>query len=308
MRNKAVTTSEIGPFLKWAGGKGRLLPQFQRFFPENMHDMGYVEPFMGSGAVFFHILQTRKPRQSTLLDANPELVNLFTQIRDHLGRLIPLLVEHRNQHNNPEISEDQRRQYYNEVRAWNPTAGTSEAAARFLYLNKTCFNGLHRLNSKGQFNVPMGRYKNPALFDPNHLEQVSALLQGVRIETCSYRNCSQYIQDGDFVYLDPPYEPLSRTSSFTAYAKDDFTQEDQLALCKMLDGLGRRVKWMLSNSTAPLIEELYEKPMMYKNYVMASRSINSVGGGRGRIRELVITNYEAHHLAQLPLIPSIPAC
>lgn len=292
MQITAASSSRVGPFLKWAGGKGQLLDQFGRYLPRSLAGRGYVEPFMGSGAVFFEVVQTRSPSRATLLDANPELVNLFVQVRDNVEGLIPLLAEHRACHNEPGITDERRKAYYYGVRASRPDAGSVAAAARFLYLNKTCFNGLHRLNSRGQFNVPMGSYTSPTIFDADHLRAASRLLAGVTLEVAEFRSFGKYVQDGDFVYADPPYEPLSQTSSFTAYAKDGFTREDQTALAEMLRRLGDRCEWMASNSTAVFIEELYDRPGMYKHYVMASRSINSVASGRGKIRELLVTNYE----------------
>ncbi len=288
----ATPPNQIGPFLKWAGGKGQLLGQFRRFIPRSLAGRGYVEPFMGSGAVFFDVIQTRNPARCTLLDANPELVNLFMQVRDHLDDLLPVLTNHRERHNAEGLGEEGRKEYYYAVRASQPAPGTPAAAARFLYLNKTCFNGLHRLNSKGQFNVPIGSYKSPAIFADTHLRAASRLLQGVRIEVSSFRECERFIADGDFVYLDPPYEPISTTSSFTAYAKDAFTRDDQTALRDILQRASLRCQWMASNSTAEFIESLYSQPGMFKHHVLASRSINSVAQGRGKIRELVVTNYE----------------
>ena len=280
-----------GPFLKWAGGKGSLLKQFRELMPESLEGCGYVEPFMGSGAVFFDVIQTRKPARCTLLDANADLVNLFVQVRDHLDALLPLLTQHQEAHNAPDLPPEARKAYYYAVRAARPTAGSLEAAARFLYLNKTCFNGLHRLNSKGGFNVPMGSYRRPTVFREPALRAASALLQGVTIEVCSFRDCERYIADGDFVYLDPPYEPLSSTSSFTAYAKDGFTRDDQTALRDLLERNAHRCTWMMSNSATEFIEALYQRPGMNLEKVLAARSINSAGAGRGRIPELVVRNY-----------------
>lgn len=281
------------PFLKWAGGKGQLLDQFEGLLPPTLEGRGYVEPFMGSAAVFFAVVQTRRPARCTLLDTNPNLVNLYLQVRDHLDALVPLLAEHQARHNAPGLSEEERKVYYYRVRAAQPAPGSPEAAARFLYLNKTCFNGLHRLNSKGQFNVPMGSYTSPVIYTRAHLEAASALLQGVVIEVASFRHCERYIADGDFVYFDPPYEPLSTTSSFTAYAADTFTRDDQVALRDLAERLSGRCDWMLSNSTSPFIEALYTRPGMYQTRVSASRSINSVAGGRGKIAELVVTSFPA---------------
>ena len=285
------SAGHVGPFLKWAGGKGQLLGQFRSIMPRSLAGRGYVEPFMGSGAVFFDVVQTRKPARCTLLDANPQLVNLFVHVRDDVAELLPLLLDHRERHNAEGLSEEGRKEYYYGVRAAQPVADSIDAAARFLYLNKTCFNGLHRLNSKGQFNVPMGSYRSPAIFDADQLRAASRLLQGVQIETASFRDCERFIADGDFVYLDPPYEPLSVTSSFTAYAKDAFTREDQTALRDLLVRVSGRCQWMVSNSTSEFIEGLYTCKGIYKHHVLASRSINSVSAGRGKIAELVVTNY-----------------
>ncbi len=279
------------PFLKWAGGKTQLLPQLRPLMPRSLEGRGYVEPFMGAGSVFFDVVRTLRPARCTLLDANPNLVNLFVQIRDHLDAVLPILSEHEGRHNAPGITVDERKGYYYAVRGAPPPGGTPEAAARFVYLNKTCFNGLHRENSKGGFNVPMGSYARPTILDRGLLAAASEVLQGVTIETSSFQDCERYIRDGDFVYLDPPYEPLSTTSSFNAYARDGFSAADQTALRDLLERISPRVQWMLSNSTADLIEALYERPGMYKHHVLASRSINSVSAGRGKIRELAVTNY-----------------
>ena len=297
-RVSSAASDQIGPFLKWAGGKGQLLQQFSRFFPTSLEGRYYVEPFIGSGAVFFYVKQNLNPRACTLLDINPELVNAFRQIRDNVEELIQLLTEHREKHNREGITEEERKEYYYSVRSKNPTPLSPEGTARFIYLNKTCFNGLHRLNSKGQFNVPMGNYKSPTIFDADHLRAVSRLLCGVQIEVCPFQNCNQYIGDGDFVYLDPPYEPLSRTSSFTGYAKDDFTQDNQRELRDLLRSLIGHCDWMMSNSTAPLIEELYDSPEFHKHYVLASRNINSKSEGRGKIQELVVTSYPVGDVAE----------
>lgn len=287
--------AQVGPFLKWAGGKGRLLDQFRRFIPDSLAGRGYVEPFMGSAAVFFEVVQTRRPARCTLLDANPQLVNLFVHVRDNLDELLPKLAKHDAHHNAPNITEEARKLYYYAVRSTEPTGSSSDAAARFLYLNKTCFNGLHRLNRNGKFNVPMGGYARPTIFLADQLRAAAAVLKTVHIETASYDDCERFIADGDFVYFDPPYEPLSATSSFTAYAKSAFTQADQVALRDLLVRISGRCQWMASNSTADVIEKLYDEPGMFKHYVLAARSINSAKGGRGKIPELVVTNYQAQN-------------
>ncbi len=296
---------EAKPFIKWAGGKHSLLPQLQAWLPKTLAGRGYVEPFMGSGAVFFHVLHTRKPLRCTLLDANPELVNLFVKVRDSLEELRPLLIHHQACHNAPGISREKRLEYYLEVRSQRPPPDSVEGAARFLYLNRTCFNGLHRLNSKGQFNVPMGDYRNPRILNEEGLKLASQALQGVRIEACGFQDCERYIQDNDFVYCDPPYMPLSATSSFTAYAKDVFTATHQAQLRDLLIRISPRCQWMLSNSTAPLIKELYQQPGMVQHRVMTTRRINSKAEGRGEIAELVVTSYRVKPVrGVVPVRPS----
>lgn len=283
--------------MKWAGGKSHLLPQLVPFFPKDLEGRRFVEPFMGSAAVFFHVKQTLKPRECVLLDVNEDLVNLFQRVRDDLEDLLPYLQELHGRHNAPGITEAERKVFYYEQRANHNKRGEErgnrlQQAARFLYLNKTCFNGLHRVNKKGEFNVPMGRYKNPNICDTEHLRRASELLQGVTIDVLSFHHCHAHIGHGDFVYLDPPYEPLTRTSSFTAYARHDFTADDQRALNQLLRQVDHRCEWLLSNSTAALIEELYDDPERWpKHDVWAGRSINSAAKKRGKIRELLVKNY-----------------
>lgn len=289
-RNSIVSSRGTGSFIKWAGGKGQLLDQIIPLLPSSLYGRNYVEPFVGSGALFFFVVQHLSPRSCTLLDINLDLISAWRMIRDNVDDVIQALAEHKKHHNRIGITEEERKAYYYSVRSKTPT-DEIDRAARFIYLNKTCFNGLHRTNSKGEFNVPMGRYSQPAIYSTEHLKCVSTLLQNVTIERCPFQKCERYIQEGDFVYFDPPYEPLSRTSSFTRYAKDDFTQENQKELRDLLASLVGRCDWMLSNSTAPLIEELYNTPEFHKFFVDASRAINSVATGRGKIKERIITSY-----------------
>jgi DNA adenine methylase len=288
MHDKFFTLSMIKPFLKWAGGKGQLLAQFAPFLPLTLAGRGYVEPFVGSGAMFFYVMQNLHPRTCTLLDVNPELIATWRSLRDNVESVIEILTEHKARHNAPHSSEDARRRYYLAVRAAEPTH-SAERAARFIYLNKTCFNGLHRLNSKGKFNVPMGRYRHPTIFEAEHLRQVSRLLQNVTLEVCRFQDCERYIHQGDWVYFDPPYEPVSRTANFTGYAKDEFTPDNQRELRDLVLRLSGKCDWILSNSTAPLIEELYGAPQFEKHQVWASRLINSAPDKRGKVAELLIT-------------------
>lgn len=283
---------EARPFIKWAGGKTQLLEQYEAFLPPRLDGCGYVEPFMGSAAVFFRVLRTRHPDRCTLLDRNASLVNLFVKVRDELPSLIEALAVHDARHNGDGVTEEDRRTWYYTVRAARPPAGSIEDAARLLYLNKTCFNGLYRLNSKGGFNVPMGSYARPVILDGDLLRTASLALQGVRIEVADFRDLGRWVEPGDFVYADPPYEPLSPSSSFTSYAEGGFGQADQRDLLATLQALPASCRWMTSNSTAPFIEALYDVPGVWKHHVQATRNINSKAAGRGRIPELVAMNYE----------------
>ncbi len=286
---QTAEAAQIGSFIKWAGGKSQLLGQYLAFFPATLRGRAYVEPFLGSGAVFFYVVQNLNPKSCTLLDINVELVNAWRTIRDNVDSLIEELNHHKARHNASGSSEEQRKEYYYGVRAYVPTDEIGRAA-RFIYLNKTCFNGLHRLNSKGLFNVPMGSYREPRIFEADHLRQVARLLENVTIEAAPFQICERYIPENAFVYFDPPYEPISQTSSFTNYAKDGFSQEHQKELRDLVQRISGYTDWMLSNSTAPLIEELYAAPEFIKHRILATRLINSVASGRGKVEEFLVTN------------------
>lgn len=270
-----IQTVSPRPFLKWAGGKSKLIPQYLPYFPKNFKT--YYEPFLGGGAVFFHWL----PAQAILTDINPELINAYRCIRDCVSSVISHLEKHQLKH---------EKDYYYEVRT---RAGSSEAerAARLIYLNKTCFNGLYRENSKGEFNVPVGRYKNPTICNSELLHSVSAALQPATIEIRPFDAILDFAKTGeDFVYFDPPYHPLSPTSNFTAYSRNFFTENDQIKLRDTfaeLASLG--VKVMLSNSDCPFIRELYRE--FHIHTILASRAINSDAKKRGKIAEVLVTSY-----------------
>jgi DNA adenine methylase len=265
------------PFLKWAGGKGRLLSQYERFLPDRIDT--YYEPFLGGGAVFFHLAE--RSRRAVLGDINPELVNVYRCVRDEVEALIRHLREHQRWHC-PE--------YYYEVRGRQRLSSPIERAARLIYLNKTCYNGLYRENSQGHFNVPVGRYKNPAICDTGLLRSASAALQIADIQTFSFETLlERSLSPQDFVYFDPPYHPISATSSFTGYSRYGFTAADQTRLAQVFGVLarqGRRV--MLSNSDCEFIRELYQGFALHP--IQAARAINSRAGQRGKISELVITS------------------
>jgi len=279
------------PFLKWAGGKSQLLTQLEPLFPKKFN--GYHEPFVGSAAIFFHlynlkrggIFPTTVMKRVGLTDSNDELINCYKVIKSQVEDLIERLAKHAKKH-----SED----YYYRVRGWLPKDLASlERAARFIYLNKTCFNGLYRVNSKGQFNVPMGNYANPKILDADELRTASRALRGVSVVTTAYETVLQRVEKGDFIYFDPPYHPRSRTASFTSYTEDAFDRQHQFELSevfKKLDEKGCFV--MLSNSWTPDVLDLYR----YRGYhfiaVHASRLINSNADRRGKIKELVVLNYD----------------
>jgi DNA adenine methylase len=296
------------PFLKWVGGKTQLLPELTTRIPQNFSR--YFEPFMGGGALFFRLL----PEQSILIDINEELTNTYKVIRDQTEELIIDLKQH--------VYE---KDYYYQIRNIDRTDeykswSAVRRASRLIYLNKSCFNGLYRVNSKGEFNTPMGRYKNPKIVDETNLRACSKGLQKAQIITGSFLEVEKdaisevsygqlpgrenpsavlpsnisasvaKITSFDFVYFDPPYAPLNATSNFTGYSRNGFDQDMHLCLrnlCSRLDARG--IRFMVSNSSAPLILDLYQD---YKiEFVYATRAINSKGHKRGKIPEVIITNY-----------------
>lgn len=273
------------PFLKWAGGKTQLLDQLTPLFPKNFSR--YSEPFTGSAAVYWHLFTLRERSQidfstSKLTDSNAELINCYLVVRDDVSELIKILYSHRQNHN---------KDYYYKIRALK-TGHLSEIerAARFIYLNKTCFNGLYRVNRSGQFNVPMGSYKDPAIFDADELMTTSQALQNVEIKTADFREILDWAQAGDFVYLDPPYAPVSKTSSFTSYTEKPFGELEQRELAGVFRELDKRgCLVMLSNSWVNSIVELYREFTCIE--VKASLAINSNPEKRGKISELVVINY-----------------
>jgi DNA adenine methylase len=281
---------QAAPFLKWAGGKSQLLEQYAPLLPAGPV-AAYFEPFVGSGALFFALRGRDFARRYALSDVNPELINVYRVVRDELPALIALLEAHRAAH-----AADSRTHYY-AVRdrdrdpGWPGSAPAVERAARMIYLNKTCYNGLWRVNSKGHFNVPLGRYTNPPILDEGRLRAASAALQGVDIAVRDFRDVAAAARPGDFVYFDPPYVPLNATSNFTSYARDAFGEPEQRALAEVFRQLSvRGCKVMLSNSSAPCVYELYADFHVMR--VQARRAINSKAGKRGLIDEVVVVNYQ----------------
>lgn len=265
---------QASPFLKWAGGKGQLLRHLRPLMP--LRYRRYVEPFIGSGALFFAC----QPRAALIADTNRELVITYAVVRDQPAALAERLTQLRAQHS--------YERYY-QIRAEQPTASL-DVAARLIYLNKTCFNGLYRVNRSGQFNVPIGSYKNPQIFDRDNLFACAAALKSADIIHADYRDALQQAQAGDFVYLDPPYAPLTPTSSFTSYTKDAFGEQQQRELAACYRELDRRGCYvMLSNSSAQLILDIYAGYDLRR--VRARRAINSKADRRGKVDEVVVLNY-----------------
>jgi len=277
LRNLTQNT-RTHPFLKWAGGKRQLIPQMDEFFPKNYNK--YIEPFIGGGAVFFHLL----PETSIISDNNPDLINCYNVIKEDVEGLIKSLKKHKYE-----------KDYYYDIRALdrdqNKYAELSdiEKASRSIYLNKSGYNGLYRVNSKGFFNVPFGRHKNPKICDEENLRKVSQVLKNVRIYLGSFEICLDLAEEGDFIYFDPPYFPLSDTALFTSYTKDNFDKSSQLKLFDVFKELNERGCYiMLSNSYSEFIIELYKEFKIIT--LKAKRNINSNSQKRGLINEVLILN------------------
>lgn len=283
MPDNSTYVNNAVPFLKWAGGKQRLLAQYQPFFPQREAIQRYFEPFIGSAAVYFQ----QQYRPAILSDQNGKLVEVYELVRDHVDEVIAALQPHQNDSD-----------YYYAVRAQNPAElAPIKRAARLIYLNKTCYNGLYRENSKGEFNVPFGRYKNPRICDADRLRLASAALQAVELRVADFATAVATAAAGDFVYFDPPYVPLSPTSSFTSYNKRGFGRADQERLAETVAELTTRgVKVMLSNSSAELVYELYGRSQYRIIDIQARRNINSKASRRGPVKELLILNYDAGHI------------
>lgn len=271
----------VPTLVKWAGGKKQLLEQFEQFFPKKIER--YFDPFVGGGAVAFYLLKTHPEiKKIYLSDINEELIITYNAIKNNIEKLISLLKEYKLKHN---------KEFYYEIRAEDvKKLNQIQIAARFIYLNKTCFNGLYRVNSKGGFNVPIGSYKNPGICNEEELMEISKLLQKDDVAVKQFYDAIKEAKTGDFVYFDPPYYPLNGKSSFTTYTKDNFLEKEQEHLAKMFKELDKRgCKVMLSNSDTNFIKSLYKEYTI--NLVKAKRMINCDATKRGVINEVVVTNY-----------------
>lgn len=309
------TTTKAKPFVKWAGGKTQLLPVIDEKLPKELTPIGeakgsitrYVEPFVGSGAVLFHLLQNYNIDEAYIFDINPELILVYRVIKDRVYDLITVLEKMEREYLSLD-SDGRKTKYYQQRDSFNDKLNSFdftkldddsvERAAQFIFLNRTCFNGLFRVNKSGKFNVPMGSYKNPTICNKENLIAVSQLLQNVKIYNEEYYHSVEFITPETFVYFDPPYRPISTSSNFTSYSKYDFQDEQQIELGEFFKKVDKDIgaKLMLSNSdpknTDP-DDDFFEK--IYKGFVIeqvsARRNINSKSSGRGSITELLIRNY-----------------
>lgn len=280
-----VGSFEAQPFLKWVGGKAQLLAQFDEFLPSQIDR--YFEPFIGGGAVFFHLKHRFPQMRAFLRDNNAELINTYVAVRDFPEELMRRLDAHL-----ASFRAD-RENYFYIVRARHhlPDGEVVERAARMIFLNKTCFNGLWRVNARGEFNVPIGSHKNPNLYDRANILAASHALHDMHVHLADqdFRDTMNQARRGDFVYIDPPYVPISATASFTSYTKEDFGAEEQRELAALFADAARRgVRLMLSNSDAPFVRNLYRGFKIHT--VQARRAINCDGSKRGAINEVVVTS------------------
>ena len=287
------------PFIKWVGGKTQLLPEIRQKYPEII--TRYCEPFVGGGAVLFDVLQNFHPEEVLINDINPELINLYVEVRDNCEFLIQVL--NRLQAEYLETPEDKRQTLYLEKRSTynhyileqNPE-NNLEKAALFIYLNKTCFNGLYRVNRKGLFNVPFNRAKNPLICDADNLRECSHLLQNVQMHIGDYSCCRDFIDGNTFVYIDPPYRPLTVTSSFTSYSENEFCDAQQIELGNFITEIARRGALVVASNSDPRNADSQDDffDNLYADFnverVQASRMVNSNAEKRGPINELLISN------------------
>lgn len=290
------------PFLKWAGGKTQLLNEISAYYPFSQGIKKYAEPFVGGGAVLFDILNKYDLEKVYISDINEELINTYRVIRDNVISLIYILNGYEDEF--LPLSVDKRKKYYNEKRKdFNDLKvnGDKEAntkkAALMIFLNRTCFNGLFRVNRKGEFNVPMGNYKNPCICDKRNLTTVSEQLRNVEIVCGDYRDSENFIDENTFVYFDPPYRPLTKTASFTAYTEGLFNDDNQKELAAYVTKINNRgAKVVVSNSDPKntdsddnFFDNIYRERNIKR--VSAKRMINCQGQSRGEVKELLISNY-----------------
>lgn len=290
----------VKPFVKWAGGKSQLLNEIRAKYPETIDK--YCEPFVGGGAVLLDVLANCQPKEVLINDINAELVNTYSQTKSNVDELIEMLSNMQEtfwakNDTDRKVMYLDKRECFNDLKVNGDERINLEKAALFIFLNRTCFNGLYRVNRKGLFNVPMGSYKNPPICDAENLRLISQLLQNVQIKCGDYSECAEFIDKNTFVYIDPPYRPLTATASFTSYSENEFGDKQQIELGKFVDNLSAKgAKVVVSNSDPKNSDEsdsFFDD--LYSNYtimrVSAKRMINSKATRRGSINELLICNF-----------------
>ena len=287
------------PFVKWVGGKSQLLEEIRKKYPQKIEK--YCEPFVGGGAVLFDILQKFQPKEVLINDINKELINTYYQVKNNCEGMIKQLDELQTQYKKL-CQEDrkvlfyEKRTRYNALKVNGDELENLEKATLFIFLNKTCFNGLYRVNSKGLFNVPFNNAKNPLICDAENLRSCSQVLQNVILKTGDYKECESFIDEKTFVYIDPPYRPLTQTSAFTSYSENQFLDKEQIELAQFIDNIAKKGSTILASNSDPKNsnEEDNFFDNLYSNFeierVSASRMINANPEKRGAINELLITN------------------
>lgn len=305
--NKTISLNKINlkPFIKWSGGKNQLLPNIQLKYPAKLGKTinKYCEPFVGGGAVLFDILSNYDFTEILINDINKDLINVYKQIKSNVSKLILELQKIQEKYWAMDIKNQknfyiQQRERFNYLKVTVDKKVNIEKAVLFIFLNKTCFNGLFRVNSKGLFNVPKGSYKKPLICDKANLKAISRKIKNIKITCGDYEKCLSFIDKNTFVYIDPPYRPLSKTASFTSYSEKNFNDDEQYRLSKFIDKLNKlKAKVILSNSD-PTNTDKNDKFFddMYKNYnierILAKRFINCDATKRSDVRELLVTNYK----------------
>ncbi len=285
MSQQYQLTASPKPFVKWAGGKRQLIPEIQKHLPEKFSS--YFEPFLGGGALLFHLLSENENLKGYVSDLNSDLILSYVTIRDNLNGLLKSLQKHSDNYFSDSKS------YYYSVRESNPKSQI-EKVSRLLFLNRTCFNGLYRVNSKGKFNVPLGRYSNPNIVQEENLRSVNQFLNHnkIIIKCQDFSSTVEKIKKGDFVYFDPPYQPVSKTANFTSYTNGNFGLNDLKRLAKVSNQLAKKgVNVLLSNSSSKQVRELFSSKYWEINKIVANRAINSDSNKRTGHSELLIKNY-----------------
>ncbi len=293
----------VKPFLKWAGGKGQLLKEIAQYYPfDDAAITKYAEPFVGGGAVLFDILIRYDINEVYISDINAELINTYRIVKDKINELIALLSDYQSEY--IPLNTDARKGYYsvkrdrfNVLKVNGNEQENIEKAALMIFLNKTCFNGLYRVNKKGLFNVPIGAYKNPLICNENNLRAVSEKLQKVKIVCGDYKKSADFIDENTFVYFDPPYRPITDTASFTAYTENLFNDDAQIELARFVDEMDKKgAKIVVSNSDPKnsnteddFFDNIYSSHKIKR--VEATRMINCNSEARGKIKELLISNF-----------------